>query len=126
MAVFELTTGDKGTLTPSQQDLMLRVIEVTESASGWAVSQLRGGARKPGAAPGGWKRESISACSLVEQGLAEWCSKRGVTHSTRDEMQSTRGPRYILPTLEGYWLGDALRIKQRIDALRIKQHATAP
>ena len=96
---FRLSDERRVTLTPEQQVLLLRVIEQEEHWPGYseifaACPLVNDPARR--------RRDSTAAAALARKGLVNW----------------NRATKTVTLTLEGYWLGDAMRIEARLRHLQ--------
>jgi len=93
---FELSDARKVTLTLEQQALLLRIVQAAEPRVTWQSFPLL-------SSPDRRKREGATASALDRKGLVSW-------------QRAAKGSRVTgtaTLTLEGYWLGDALRCEDR-------------
>ena len=99
MLNFEISTGEVVSLTPDQATLLLHMCEAREDGDTLACLWESNDYSRP-------IRETATANCLVRKGLAVPTGK-----PRKDRAGVTR--RNYRCTLEGYWLGDGLRILNR-------------
>ena len=95
---FELSTGESVNLTPDQATLLLHMCEARETGESLVCLRESNNYSQP-------IRETTTANCLMKKGLAVPAGE------PRKNLDVTR--RNFRCTLEGYWLGDSLRILNR-------------